>query len=641
MLKYDFTITNLVNGKSFTTGQNLSGQSATIARSGYLLQVYPGFTLEVRNEEQVKSGQHGIFDFYSFYGKRNINFQGIIIGQSHADIISYQRRIQEVLALPAQPGPANDGYIKISWTDDNGDSWYVMAKITNDPQFSRNLKEELVMSFLISLKATSHLILSTQENLVSGLMGWRQGQMIVPGYVPNNINIILDNELDIYKAGNADSPVKVRLYGAADNPKITKLTEVPADETILATFEPTEGWAGGTEDTTHFLFGGASRKLTSNNAGQDVMTLDGSFNLDFDPAYGIALPLSSLDSLSGWSTTGDATDLILDSVVKKEGSFSFNFKVTVAASGQNYAGIRRTDLPVVDASVYNSVYADFWAFIPSVLHLSGIYLDLSGDGGLNGGTFLATTNSVGGALGVGWNQIKVPFSSLVQYGTGLNASTINCVEMRLVYTGAQTDMINCRFDSLVLHGNIKREFVTFYFYIDDVSQMEFGGFATAKNYVKFKTTIGVDEFAIEFQAGNNTLRNGWNYFRILKDQFEVIGTPIWSNIVQIEFSVKSIVGGNVNISFDDLRVKNVTFTEQFLSLAYSLLDGEYADFSVEDGTILKNDGTDLLPYLSLDSNWFYLISGNNTLLYESDNNPLVTWVYPTQPIEVRWRDALI
>lgn len=552
-----------------------------------------------------------------------------------------QRRIQEVLALPAQPIPTNDGYVKVSWTDDYGDSWYVMAKITQDPQFSRVLRGQLQMAFFISLKAVDHLILSTEENLVSGLMGWRQGQMILPGYLQNNINIILNNEIDIYKDGNADAPLKIRLYGAADNPKITKLTEIPSEETVLASFEPSEAWSGGVEDNLHYLFGGASRKLTSVNAIQDVMTLAGSFDLDYDPSYSISLTLSSLDSLSNWSTTGDATNLILDSVVKKEGAFSFNFMTDVSQSGSNFAGIRNSALSPIDASSYSSVYADFYVFIPSVANLTGVYLDLGSAGGTNGGTFTATTDENGDPFAIGWNKVKIPLTSLVNYGTGLDASSIDTAEMRLVYSGGQADMLNCRFDSLIIHGAIKREFVTFSFYIDDVSNMEFGDYATAKNYIKFSSNIGVDAFVIEFQEGNNTLRNGWNYFRILKDEFEVIGSPTWSNIVQIEFSVKSIVGGTVNISFDDLRVKNLTYTEQYLALAYSLLDGEYADFDVAAGTIFKSDGTDLLPYLSLSSNWFYLVSGNNTLLYESDNNPLVTFVYPTQPVEIRWQDALI
>lgn len=643
MLAYKYTFTNIFNGKSFTIGEDSEGNDACLTGKGLILQSYPGFLLDVRNEEIVKSGQHGIWDFFSFYGKRNLTFQGLIKAGSHAEVVAYERKMQEVLSLPAQPVVGvNDGYVRVEWEDDNGDIWSVMAKIQQDLQFTRQIKQQLQANFFLSLKVTDPFIVSKTENEVVGLMGWRQGQFIVPGFIPNNINIVFNNAISIYQKGNTDAPAIYRLYGACDNPKITRLDEIPAQETLLADFNSTENWSGGTIDIDHIQSGNEARKLTSINGVQATMVLTQPMDLDYDEFYSIETILSSTDVSDGWSVVGDADNLQVDTLVKMEGTASLSFDILAASTPNNYAGIKNSSLIPISLENYKNVYIETWVYIPNVTNVTGIYLDLSSDsGGVNGAKQTVAVDYQGNPLAAGFNKIRFYLDNMTPYGTGLDRSSIQFVESRIVYSAGQSDMFGCRFDSFILYGDIKRQFVTFFFYIDDVTKMEIGDYLTGKNYIKFIENSGVDEFVVEFNKGNNTIRNGWNYFRCLKDEFEIIGTPIWTNITAVEFSIRSIAGGTLNITFDELKVKNCTFNETYLKLLLSLASNEYVDFDVQGGTIIKNDGSDVSGYLTLESTWFYIVPGKNTLLYESDASPPVSWEFPTQQVKIFWSDTLI
>jgi hypothetical protein len=72
------------------------------------LQDYPTFDLDIRNEEIPKDGQHGIWDFYSFYGRRLIVFSGVIVGEDEAHVVTLRDTLINVTKLPAQPRTGDD-----------------------------------------------------------------------------------------------------------------------------------------------------------------------------------------------------------------------------------------------------------------------------------------------------------------------------------------------------------------------------------------------------------------------------------------------------------------------------------------------------------------------------------------------------
>ena len=453
ILAYQYKFLNKNSGDSFTIGLNDDGTGACSSGKGAILQAYPIFELAVRNDQRNKAGQHGIWDFFSFYGQRNIGFQGILLESSHAQLVTLQNKIRRVLALPAQPIlDTDDGYIDITWTDANGIEWSIDAKITTDVKFSRVLREQTKCSFMINMKASNPYILSSTEYSEEQLRGWRSGSMYLPVFLPGKINIGYNEVLNIYQDGTADSPGTYRISGPGTDMKITKLVETFSNSTTISDFD--SGWTGGTEDETHFQTKDAARKLTSTGA-QATMSLTSSLNLH--------------------------------------------------------------------------------------------------DG----------------------------------------------------------------------------DFITGYFYVDNAINLALGAYTAGENYIKFITTDGVDEFVLELSGGNDTINDGWNYFVASKDQFKQIGSPSWSTIIKTECSIKAKTSTTLNVTFDDLKCRDISFGTQMLKLETTLAADEYVDFNVLNGTIEDANGVDMTSYLSSDSTWFYVTPKQNLFVLESsDANPNITYEFP-------------
>jgi hypothetical protein len=431
-----------------------SGVAVCQSGNGILLQEYPTFTLDVRNEERQKLGQHGIWDFFSFYGKRDITFTGVILGSSHLNLVQWQEKILEVLTLPSQPiAGTNDGYITITWTDALGKSWQVSAKIQQDVTFSRDIGNKLRSSFFINLKSESSFILSQTAKTDSGLHGWTQNSLFLPAFLPAYFHTTYPNLISIYQDGTSDAPATYRLNGPITTPKITQLKETFTNDTVLDSFST--GWTGGTSDTTHFQTAGVSQKLTSTGS-QDTMT-------------------------------------------------------------------------------------------------KTVTLDLTG-----------------------------------------------------------------------------AKYITFYFYVDNADNFAYGSYnyTIGQNYVKFIENAGVDEYVAELSLGNNTIRNGWNYFSLLRDQFEIIGSPTWDDITSIEFSIKSKTGSTLNVSFDDLHNRDITYSQRKLEITGTIAASDYVEFDVLEGTIVNSSGTDLSSNLTATSEWFFLYPKQNLLLMESSLTPTTTGILP-------------
>lgn len=465
MLAYSYNVKNNYNLEEIDINAAIDSEQGCVTvdgkPTGIRLTAYPMFELEVRNLEQEKMGQHGIFDFYSFYGKRNITFEGEIYAESHEQLVLLQNRIKRVFTLPSQPiKDVNDGYVTIKWTDATGTEYFINAKIQQDLNFSRTAGEKTSSRFYVSLKADVPYVLTTEEYEVSTFMGWRQGQMLLPTFLPNNFNIVFNNLINIYQAGSADSLGKFRLYGPCTNPKITKLKEVFSFEELISDF--TFDWTGGEEDKEIFQRNGLARKLISTNGVIETMYKNNTQNL------------------------------------------------------------------------------------------------------------------------------------------------------------------------------IPGEFINFYLYIDDITKMD-----TTDNEIRFVENEGIDEFYAGFDLGNKTLRSGWNYFTLLKDEFRKIGNPSWGDIVKITCNIKATTGNTLEVTFDDLYQRTITYSERFLQIAISLGAGEYLDIDTSTGTITRGGSIDESGNLTLDSDWFQIEPKQNFLIYESDENPLLSWEYPTQPLIVKWRDSIL
>lgn len=192
------------------------------------LQSYPTFELEVRNDELTKEGQHGVWDFFSFYGKRLITFEGVIVGDNELEVHTKKELMQSVLELPSQPTATDDGTVIIKWTDPLGRTVQTEAKIASTTRFHRDLKQLFRLDFQFSLKSADPVIESQTLFQVNGLRGYPLTGIFLPFLSPFVMIANYINSFTVTNAGNTEANIVVRLYGGSmfpiNNPTITNLT---------------------------------------------------------------------------------------------------------------------------------------------------------------------------------------------------------------------------------------------------------------------------------------------------------------------------------------------------------------------------------------------------------------------------------
>lgn len=222
MMGYAYTLTNRAGDSIILNNFYSESQSYII------LQEYPSFEVDIRNEEINKEGQHGIWDFYSFYGKRLINFSGLLVGNTEKDVIELQNLLQKVVALPAQPYEGNDGIVVISWTDVEGVAMQIEAKLNTSVKFTRERADKRTLSFNLIMKASNPFIENAESIVVSGTRAFELSGFTLPVYYPTNIPTNWRNYLVAENEGFFMASTVIRLYGSShfgiSNPMITNLT---------------------------------------------------------------------------------------------------------------------------------------------------------------------------------------------------------------------------------------------------------------------------------------------------------------------------------------------------------------------------------------------------------------------------------
>lgn len=212
MLNYKFKIEN-TNGDFFYIND-----FTTDPLRFFALQQYPDFEVDVKNAELAKEGQHGIFDFFSFYGKRVINFDGLIIGEDEADIETLKAQMLKVISLPPTPVTGDEGMITISWTDANSNDWKITGKVQEYPRFDRGLRQTSRLSFFLTIKCKNPEIESQDETSVDGVRGWQQGALIVPATVPAIFAPTYNKELTVTNLGTIAAHTIITISGEAGLP---------------------------------------------------------------------------------------------------------------------------------------------------------------------------------------------------------------------------------------------------------------------------------------------------------------------------------------------------------------------------------------------------------------------------------------
>lgn len=223
MISYKYKITNK-QGKIVYLNDHTTDPSNL-----YALQKYPSFSKVVKNNEQDRVGQNNYWDFYSYYGKQTLGFAGLIVADSHQKLEQMKQDLIQVFALPLQPNDTNDGYVNISWTDDDGINKEVEAKIVSDITFDRPLQRRYALDFIVQLKTKDNFIKTAGDYItVNGYRAWlSQGGILLPTLLPTGFDYEYQNEFQVDISGMLALPI-IKITGESTqvikNPTITNLT---------------------------------------------------------------------------------------------------------------------------------------------------------------------------------------------------------------------------------------------------------------------------------------------------------------------------------------------------------------------------------------------------------------------------------
>ena len=79
-----------------------------------------------------------------------------------------------------------------------------------------------------------------------------------------------------------------------------------------------------------------------------------------------------------------------------------------------------------------------------------------------------------------------------------------------------------------------------------------------------------------------------------------------------------------------------------IALDVTIADGDYVIMDIEEGTVLYNGITDYSQYLTLDSEWFYLLPGTNNIQFAHDGpTPEEIGYTTTEYLHIEWRNTQV
>lgn len=192
------------------------------------LQKYPSMEVDIRNDEINREGQHGVWDFFSFYGKRIFIFEGVIVGEDEESVTTLKKSLDFICQLPAQPMTGDDGTVLVQWTDPNGQAWESEAKISNAISYGRDMHQQFRLNFMLVLKAPDPLILSQSTIEANGVRGYPMGGFTLPFGLPFVIGVSYINKFEVENGGTIPADITFRMFGgthfAITNPRMTNLT---------------------------------------------------------------------------------------------------------------------------------------------------------------------------------------------------------------------------------------------------------------------------------------------------------------------------------------------------------------------------------------------------------------------------------
>lgn len=158
--------------------------------------------------------------------------------------------------------------------------------------------------------------------------------------------------------------------------------------------------------------------------------------------------LHGMNSVAGngtWSAVGGATGIVADNITKYSGSAAIRFDLASSGDGIQNSSMSALDLTNEDevADVFIPIYIRNSADVAKLTSVTGVW---GNDLTTNYWTGVAQTAQADGtAFRVGWNIIKIPWSTADETGT-VAPSTIDAFKLTLTTTGAISDI---RVDNII------------------------------------------------------------------------------------------------------------------------------------------------------------------------------------------------
>ncbi len=221
MIAFEYTITNKL-------GDTIKFNDHTVVDSLYALQAYPKFSRNIKNTEQERIGQNNYWDFHSYNGKMTVAFSGIILAPTHQVLEQKKALLQRVFAIPLQSTETNDGYVTITWTDDDGIEKKIEAKIIQDITFDRRVSQRNTLDFQIQLKLKNNYVekVTSYTTPVTGQRGYFESGFLLSTLLPVTMTEQYVNKIEVTIDSLGALP-KIKLYGEnqqyINNPRVLNI----------------------------------------------------------------------------------------------------------------------------------------------------------------------------------------------------------------------------------------------------------------------------------------------------------------------------------------------------------------------------------------------------------------------------------
>jgi len=208
--------------------------------------------VEIRHTERPYAGNHGIFDSFSYFGKRIFTFEGDIIATSEAQICEAVNELKKAFTLPAVYNYNEDGYRTLSFLCQNGDpvegfpftfpvplfdnesemGYEVEAKILAPVKITKTFQLSHRRKFFIQLKAHDPRIYSRKQYEIYLLRSWTAEGFKLPLNMDThsgNVGFVFqsyssDGITTLNNTGNFSIAPVIRIMGECINPIIKNLT---------------------------------------------------------------------------------------------------------------------------------------------------------------------------------------------------------------------------------------------------------------------------------------------------------------------------------------------------------------------------------------------------------------------------------